>query len=42
MDYEKCAKCSIPINYCDGMSRYKCGKEEKDIEKHCRFSDSTL
>ncbi|MEE8402675.1 MAG: hypothetical protein V3R93_02870 [Candidatus Hydrothermarchaeaceae archaeon] len=37
MDYEKCAKCNVPISYCDGMTRYKCGEEKKDIEKHCRL-----
>ncbi len=35
MDYEKCAECSIPISYCDGLTRYKCGKEREDIERYC-------
>lgn len=39
MDYEKCAECKIPINYCDGMTRYKCGKERKDLKSYCIFQD---
>ncbi len=35
MNLDKCMKCSIPLNYCDGITRYKCGREMKDIEKYC-------
>ncbi len=28
-------KCSIPLSYCDGLTRYRCGKETKEVEKYC-------
>ncbi len=40
IDLDKCARCDIPINYCDGMTRYKCGKDEADVEKYCRFQEN--
>lgn len=35
MDFEKCLSCELPLNYCDGLTRYKCGKETKNVEKYC-------
>lgn len=41
MDYEKCAKCTVPISYCDGMTRYKCGTERKDVKRYCKYQDTS-
>ncbi|WP_457556388.1 hypothetical protein [Candidatus Pyrohabitans sp.] len=37
MDLEKCENCPIPISHCDGMTRYKCGTERKDVQGHCIY-----
>jgi hypothetical protein len=35
---EKCSECDIPVSYCDGLTRYKCGKK-KDVEEFCILED---
>ncbi len=37
VDLEKCENCPIPISHCDGMTRYKCGTERKDVQGHCIY-----
>jgi hypothetical protein len=39
IDYEKCSKCDISLNHCDGITRYKCGTKRKDVKKHCILKD---
>lgn len=39
MDYEKCTQCNMPVSYCDGMTRYKCGEKKDDVVKFCRYND---
>ncbi len=34
IDFEKCLKCRLPLNYCDGLTRYKCGREA-NVKRHC-------
>jgi hypothetical protein len=40
MDFEKCEECNIPVSYCDGMTRYKCGKKKGDVGKFCKYNDA--
>ena len=35
VDYEKCEKCTMPVSYCDGTTRYKCGSRKDDVGSHC-------
>lgn len=35
IDFDRCMKCRIPLSYCDGTTRYKCGKETKDVKRYC-------
>ncbi|MDP6612893.1 MAG: hypothetical protein QF673_02610 [Candidatus Hydrothermarchaeota archaeon] len=35
IDFDRCMKCRIPLNYCDGLTRYKCGRETKDVKRYC-------
>ncbi len=37
IDIEKCQNCPIPISYCDGMTRFKCGYERKDVKRYCVY-----
>ena len=37
MDTSKCENCPIPVNYCDGLTRYKCGEETEEVEKFCIY-----
>jgi hypothetical protein len=39
MDFEKCAECNMPVSYCDGMTRYKCGEKKGEVEKYCIFDN---
>jgi len=37
VDFKKCEECSIPVSYCDGVTRYKCGSRRKDVKAYCRY-----
>ncbi|GBE54790.1 hypothetical protein BMS3Bbin15_00951 [archaeon BMS3Bbin15] len=37
MDYTKCENCNVPVSHCDGMTRYKCGEEKKEVKKFCVY-----
>jgi hypothetical protein len=39
VDFEKCENCSIPVSYCDGTTRYKCGTRQKDVAGLCKYGE---